>query len=214
MSDRHNAIDRVAERVAAVTIPTPHGVARMVGYRGLRDDGEHVAVVYGDPTRADAPLVRVHSECFTGDVFGSLRCDCGPQLDASVRAIAAAGDGVILYLRQEGRGIGLLNKLRAYALQEQGLDTVEANLALGFEPDARDYRIGADMLRDLGVDRVRLLSNNPEKIAGLERAGIAVVERVPILVAPVVENVGYLETKERKMGHLYHVTDRREIVAA
>ena len=214
MSDRHNAIDRVAERVAAVTIPTPHGVARMVGYRGLRDDGEHVAVVYGDPARVGAPLVRVHSECFTGDVFGSLRCDCGPQLDASVRAIAAAGDGVILYLRQEGRGIGLLNKLRAYALQEQGLDTVEANLALGFEPDARDYQIGADMLRDLGVERVRLLSNNPEKIAGLERAGIAVVERVPILVAPVVENVGYLETKERKMGHLYHVTDRREIVAA
>jgi 3,4-dihydroxy 2-butanone 4-phosphate synthase/GTP cyclohydrolase II len=179
----------------------------------VSDGGEHAALVYGSPGVARAALVRVHSECFTGDIFGSLRCDCGSQLDAAMRAIVEAGSGIVVYLRQEGRGIGLLNKIRAYALQEQGLDTVEANQALGLAPDARDYRVGADMLRDLGVTRVRLMSNNPEKIRGLERWGIDVVERVPLVLQPMHDNFRYMETKAVKMGHLYHVHDLGVITA-
>ena len=185
--------DRSVERAAKAQIPTRYGKAVMYGYRGIQDRGEHLALVFGSPERERAPLVRIHSECFTCDVFGSLRCDCGLQLDAALRQIAGYGTGVVVYLRQEGRGIGLLNKLRAYALQENGLDTVDANRALGFADDLRDYRIGADMLADLGIGTVRLLSNNPDKIRGLEQWGIRVVERKPLVIAPVVENVAYTD---------------------
>lgn len=192
-------------RVAQAKLPTPYGCASNVGYRSIDTGAEQIALVFGDVQRAQAPLVRIHSECFTGDIFGSLRCDCGPQLDTALRAIAQDGTGVLVYLRQEGRGIGLLNKIRAYALQEEGLDTIEANEALGFAADSRDYVAGADILRDLGADRVRLLSNNPEKFAALERLGIHVVERIPVLVQPNGHNIAYLRTKQSRMGHLYRV---------
>lgn len=201
--------ESTAQRVAKVAMPTEYGVFSMIGYRNLADGSEHLALVYGDPASNSSPLVRVHSECFTGDVLGSLRCDCGPQLDSALRAIVADGAGVVVYLRQEGRGIGLLNKLRAYELQERGFDTVEANLALGFVEDGRDYRIGADILRDLGISSIRLLSNNPEKLSALSSYGIAVSERVPLVIQPVPENRRYMETKESKMGHLYRLADSR-----
>lgn len=200
------------ERAATAQLPTHYGKAVMVGYRGTRDEGEHLALIFGSPELELAPLVRIHSECFTGDVFGSLRCDCGPQLDAALRRIADNGSGIIIYLRQEGRGIGLLNKLKAYALQEEGLDTVDANRALGFADDLRDYRIGADMLADLGIDSVRLLSNNPDKVRGLEQWGVRVAKRHPLVIAPVSENVDYIRAKEQKMGHLYHVSNDLEII--
>lgn len=203
----------IARRAAEAALPTRYGAMRVVGYEGLADGGEHVALVRGDLALAEAPLVRVHSECLTGDVFGSLRCDCGPQLDLALRAIAAERAGAVLYLRQEGRGIGLLNKIRAYALQERGLDTVEANEALGFEPDARDYGVAAAMLADLGVSAVRLLSNNPAKIDGLERLGVRVIERVPLVVDPVEDNVAYMATKQHKMGHLYQLAPALEAVS-
>lgn len=205
-------MERSVVRVAEASLPTRYGRARMVGYRSLVDGNEHVALVFGTPEVESAPLVRIHSECFTGDVFGSLRCDCGPQLDRAICTIVANGSGVIVYLRQEGRGIGLLNKLKAYALQEEGLDTVEANLALGFASDGRDYRVGADMLADLGIRRVRLLSNNPDKISALNGLGIDVTERVPLLVAPGTENREYMATKEQKMGHLYRIVGESGIV--
>jgi len=189
-------------RVAATTLPTTHGVFRAVVYRDLATGADHLALVAGAPgERERTPLARLHSECLTGDALGSTRCDCGPQLDAALDAIAGA-DGVVVYLRQEGRGIGLANKIRAYALQDEGLDTLDANLALGLPVDARDYGVGAAILRDLGIDAVRLLTNNPAKVAGLEAHGVRVVTREPLLVGASSENVGYLATKARRMGHV------------
>ncbi len=177
------------------------GLAEIVAFRSAEEAVEHVALVVGTPRADRPPLVRLHSECLTGDVFGSLKCDCGPQLDHALAAIVAEGWGVLLYLRQEGRGIGLVNKLRAYALQDQGFDTVDANLRLGFAIDSRDFGTAARMLGLLGIDRVRLLTNNPAKVAGLTAAGIAVVERLPHRIAANVHNAGYLDTKRDRTGH-------------
>ena len=162
--------------------------------------GEHVALIVGQPN-GEAPLVRLHSECLTGDVLGSLKCDCGPQLDAALRLIAANGWGILLYLRQEGRGIGLINKLRAYQLQDQGFDTVDANIRLGFAVDARDFSVAAQMLRLLSISEVRLLTNNPEKVAGLEAEGIKVAERLPLKITANPHNAHYLATKRDRTGH-------------
>jgi len=188
-------------RVARTTLPTRHGAFTMSVYDSPGHK-EHVALTVG-PIDDSRPVdVRVHSECLTGDVFGSSRCDCGEQLEDSLRYLQEQGRGVLLYLRQEGRGIGLTNKIRAYAMQDQGLDTVEANLALGLPEDMRDYHDAAAMLRDLGVRRVRLLTNNPAKIEGLEEDGIDVVERLPLQIMPNPANIRYLHTKQEKMGHL------------
>lgn len=186
-------------RVADVSLPSSKGTFRMIGYENRMDREEHVALV--TETLEEVPLVRIHSECLTGDVFGSFRCDCGPQLDAAMARIEQES-GIVLYMRQEGRGIGLLNKLKAYALQENGLDTVEANVALGLHPDLRDYRVSAAMLRDLGVTRVRLMTNNPEKVDALESCGITVVERVPLHVGAHEANESYRLTKQLKMNHI------------
>lgn len=186
-------------RVADVSLPSSKGTFRMIGYENRMDREEHVALV--TETLEEVPLVRIHSECLTGDVFGSFRCDCGPQLDTAMARIEQES-GIVLYMRQEGRGIGLLNKLKAYALQENGLDTVEANVALGFHPDLRDYRVSAAMLRDLGVTHVRLMTNNPEKVDALESCGITVVERVPIHVGAHEANESYRLTKQLKMNHI------------
>ena len=194
------------EQMACARIPTDVGEFSLCLYHNNLDDKEHLALLYGDIAAGPPPLVRVHSECFTGDVLGSRRCDCGPQLAASMRLIAAEGRGALLYLRQEGRGIGLLEKLRAYNLQDIGYDTVEANLMLGHQPDLRDYRVAAEMLRDRGIIALRLLTNNPDKIAGLERCGLTVVERVPLETAVHAENAHYLDTKVRRMRHLLRVT--------
>jgi 3,4-dihydroxy 2-butanone 4-phosphate synthase/GTP cyclohydrolase II len=197
------------ERAAEARIPTAHGVFRAVGYRASVDDGEHVALVYGDLGNGRDVLVRVHSECLTGDVFGSLRCDCGPQLDAALARVAAEGRGVVLYVRgHEGRGIGLLHKLQAYQLQDHGHDTVDANLELGLPADARDYGTGAQILADLGITSMRLLTNNPAKRAGLEGYGLSVVGREPLPVRPHPENVRYLRTKRDRMGHLIDGLDQ------
>jgi 3,4-dihydroxy 2-butanone 4-phosphate synthase/GTP cyclohydrolase II len=181
------------------------GDFRLIVYENDVDGLNHVALVKGDIDPDEAILVRVHSECLTGDVFGSKRCDCGPQLDQAMCMVQAEGTGVILYMQQEGRGIGLLNKIKAYALQDQGCDTVEANLRLGFKPDLRDYGIGAQMLADLGVRKMRLMTNNPTKIVGLEGYGLEVVEQVPIVVEACSTNLRYLKTKKEKMGHLYEL---------
>ncbi|GLZ36914.1 bifunctional 3,4-dihydroxy-2-butanone-4-phosphate synthase/GTP cyclohydrolase II [Actinokineospora sp. NBRC 105648] len=194
--------EKQVARVAEARIPTAHGTFRAVGYDSLLDGIEHVALVYGDIADGRDVLVRVHSECLTGDVFGSLRCDCGPQLDAALEAVAAEGRGVVLYMRgHEGRGIGLMHKLQAYQLQDDGADTVDANLALGVPADARDYGTGAQILVDLGVRSMRLLTNNPAKRVGLEGYGLAVVDRVPLSVWPNPENLRYLRTKRDRMGH-------------
>jgi 3,4-dihydroxy 2-butanone 4-phosphate synthase/GTP cyclohydrolase II len=185
-----------------IDFPTDVGHFRMRMYRSLIDGRNHLALVMGDPAAQDAPCVRVHSECLTGDAFGSLRCDCGSQLREAMQMIAQAGHGVLLYLRQEGRGIGLEQKIHAYALQEQGLDTVEANEQLGFEADLRDYSTAAQMLLDLGVRRLNLITNNPAKISGLETYGIDVIGRLPLVRPSTAYNAGYLETKRTKMGHL------------
>jgi 3,4-dihydroxy 2-butanone 4-phosphate synthase/GTP cyclohydrolase II len=194
--------DKLVERVAETTLPLPIGSFRVIAYRSVIDPDEHVALVMGDITTPEPVLVRVHSQCVTGDVFGSLRCDCGAQLEESLKRIAEQGRGIVVYMRQEGRGIGLHNKLRAYALQDNGMDTVEANRALGFPADRRDYGIGMQILVDLGVREMRLLTNNPSKRAGLEGYGLKVVERVPIITKPNPHNVRYLETKRTKLGHL------------
>ena len=189
-------------RVAQAYLPTRYGAFEMFVYN-TADHKEHVALTLGAIGDGEPVLVRAHSECLTGDVFGSSRCDCGEQLADSLRFLQERGRGVLLYLRQEGRGVGLTNKISAYALQERGLDTVEANLALGLPEDTRDYRAAADMLLDLGVRRARLLTNNPAKIEGLERYGVEVVERVPLGILPNPWNLGYLRTKREKMGHLF-----------
>ena len=194
--------EKLVERVAEATLPLPIGSFRVMAYRSVIDPDEHVALVMGDISTPEPVLVRVHSQCVTGDVFGSLRCDCGAQLEESLKRIAKEGRGVVIYMRQEGRGIGLHNKLRAYALQDNGMDTVEANQALGFPADRRDYGIGMQILVDLGVREMRLLTNNPGKRAGLEGYGLKVVERVSIITEPNPHNVRYLETKRTKLGHL------------
>ena len=196
--------ERLIERQSSVRLPTPWGEFTAVGYRELVSGKQHLALVHGDITGREDVLVRVHSECVTGDVFGSLRCDCGEQLHHALEQITAEEAGVVLYLAQEGRGIGLLNKLRAYELQDEGLDTVDANLELGFAPDMRDYGIGAQILTDLGLTSIRVLTNNPRKIVGIEAFGLTVTEEVPIEVAPQEHNVDYLRAKRDKLGHRLH----------
>lgn len=194
--------ERLVRRVANVHMPTRLGDFRLIGFENQIDSREHVALIKGDIEGRDDVLVRMHSECLTGDIFGSLRCDCGEQLAAAMTRINEEGAGAIVYLRQEGRGMGLGNKLRAYELQEQGQDTVEANLSLGFKPDLRDYGIGAQILLDLGLQKIRLLTNNPKKIVGLEGYGLEITGREPLTIAPGEHNSHYLETKVRKLGHL------------
>ena len=194
--------DRLVEAVEEVDMPTRHGHFRLKMYRSRISGLEHMALVKGKVDDGEPVLVRVHSECFTGDVLGSERCDCGPQLHTAMEMVQREGRGAVLYMRQEGRGIGLANKLHAYKKQEEGLDTVEANVALGFPPDLRDYGEGAQMLVDLGIRRLRLLTNNPRKIAGLEGYGLEITERVPIVIPPNAYDKRYLDTKKEKMGHL------------
>jgi 3,4-dihydroxy 2-butanone 4-phosphate synthase/GTP cyclohydrolase II len=196
------ARERSVRRVAEAQLPTRHGTFRLVAFESVNGPQPQVALVMGDVADGRPVLVRMHSECLTGDVFGSLRCDCGEQLEAALAAVAAEGRGVVCYLRQEGRGIGLTNKVRAYALQDGGLDTVEANLALGFPPDGRDYGTGAQMLADLGVRTIRLLTNNPDKEYALAGFGLEIVARMPLAVAPRPENARYLAAKKTKLGHL------------
>ncbi len=194
--------EKLVRFLHAVEFPTAFGTFHFRLYESTLDGEHHAALVMGDPTGQPAALVRVHSECLTGDVFHSLRCDCGNQLHRAMEAIGREGVGVIVYMRQEGRGIGLANKIHAYALQDRGLDTVEANERLGFEADLRDYGLGAQILTDLGLQRIRLMTNNPRKIVGLEGYGLEIVERVPIVCEPGPQNLRYLNTKREKLGHL------------
>ena len=194
--------ERLVSRVTQASLPTRYGDFIAIAYRSTIDPDEHVALVKGDISGEEPVLVRVHSECLTGDVFGSLRCDCGDQIAMAMRAIAEEGRGVFLYMRQEGRGIGLHNKIAAYALQDEGMDTVEANESLGFPADLRDYGIGAQILVDLGLRDIRLLTNNPRKVVGVDGYGLRVVETLPLIVSPNPNNLRYLETKQQKLGHL------------
>ncbi len=199
--------ENLVHRVAEAKLPTRYGEFAAIAYKSDIDPDEHLALVMGDIATEEPVLVRVHSECLTGDVFGSLRCDCGDQVAIAMENIASEGRGVFLYMRQEGRGIGFHNKMRAYALQDEGLDTVEANLSLGFPSDLRDYGIGAQILADLGLRQIRMLTNNPKKVIGLEGYGLEVVETIPILATPNPYNRDYLKTKQKKLGHRLEIPD-------
>jgi 3,4-dihydroxy 2-butanone 4-phosphate synthase/GTP cyclohydrolase II len=199
--------DKLVERVVEVDFPTKFGHFRLVHYRDILTNQNHLAVVKGDVATTDPVMVRVHSQCITGDIFGSLRCDCGDQLGNSMQMIEKEGRGVLLYMRQEGRGIGLANKLLAYHLQDNGKDTVEANLALGFQPDLRDYGIGAQILRDLGIRKIRLITNNPKKVIGLKGYNLEIVERIPIEIPATPKSFKYLQTKRDKLGHLIEIDE-------
>jgi 3,4-dihydroxy 2-butanone 4-phosphate synthase/GTP cyclohydrolase II len=199
--------EKLVQRVTEARLPTKHGEFTAVAYRSAVDAAEHMALVKGNISGDESVLVRVHSECLTGDVFGSLRCDCGAQIEMALQSIAEEDQGVFLYMRQEGRGIGFHNKLCAYALQDQGMDTVEANIALGFGPDLRDYGVGAQILADLGLHNIRLLTNNPKKVIGLESYGIRIVETVPLIAPSTPYNIRYLKTKQKKLGHILGIEE-------
>ncbi len=205
--------EKLVHRIVSTTLPTHYGEFRIHMYRSETDSKEHIALVRGELSAEKPTLVRVHSECLTGDVFSSVRCDCHDQLNAAMALVDQEGSGVILYMRQEGRGIGLANKLKAYKLQDEGLDTVEANEKLGFRPDLRDYGIGAQILRDLGVGKMRLMTNNPKKVVGLHGYGLEIVERVPLEIAASSKNEKYLKTKRDKLGHLILVDKKKSSVS-
>jgi len=194
--------ERLIERVAEARLPTNYGKFRAIAYKSHVDAGEHIALTIGEWSPDEPVLVRIHSECLTGDVFGSLRCDCGEQIELALKQISEAGSGIFLYMRQEGRGIGLHNKIKAYSLQDQGLDTIEANETLGFEPDLRHYGVGAQILRDLGVRKLKLLTNNPKKVAGLSGFDLEIVDRIPVEAEVTDENRTYMKTKKARMGHI------------
>lgn len=202
--------DVYIKRAASSKMPTHYGDFTMVGYENMLNGEHHVALVKGDITQEDEVLIRVHSECLTGDALSSKRCDCGEQLNNALKKINEAGKGILLYMRQEGRGIGLINKIKAYALQDQGLDTVEANLALGFPEDMRDYGIGAQILRDLNVRKIKLMTNNPKKVSGLNGYGLDIVERVPIQMNHNERNEQYLKTKKQKLGHMLNFEEEKK----
>jgi len=202
--------EKLVRRVAEAKLPTKYGEFTVIAYKSDVDPNEHLALTFGENTNEEPLLVRVHSECLTGDVFHSMRCDCGEQLDVAMEMIAKEGRGVIIYMRQEGRGIGLHNKIKAYALQEKGLDTVEANISLGFPADKRDYGIGVQIMADLGLHEIKLLTNNPKKRIGLESYGLKVVETIPIVCKPNKYNLFYLQTKKNKMGHTLDLPDKTD----
>ena len=201
IAHRHRT-ERLIERVAEARLPTRFGKFKAIAYKSNVDKGEHIALTIGEWSPDDPVLVRIHSECLTGDVFGSLRCDCGEQIELALQQLAEAGNGIFLYMRQEGRGIGLHNKIKAYSLQDQGLDTIEANETLGFEPDLRHYGVGAQILRDLGVRKLKLLTNNPKKVVGLSGFNLEIVDRIPVEAEVTEENRRYLKTKKARMGHI------------